>query len=129
MLNDPIANMLSLIENAEKVGKSTCTIKPVSKLMIQILDFLNKKGYVGNYEVVASQGGDELVLNLIGKINRCNAIKPRHAIKADEIENFEKRFLPAKEFGVLIISTSQGVMTNEDAKKKKIGGKLIAFCY
>jgi len=129
MLNDPIANMLSLIVNAERVGKDTCTIKPSSKLIEKILDIMNKKGYVGTYEKVESQGGYKLVLNLIGKVNKCNAIKPRYSLESTQIESFEKRFLPAKNFGILIISTSKGIMTNSEAKEQKVGGKLIAYCY
>ena len=70
-----------------------------------------------------------LKVNLIGKINNCGVIKPRFAIKSDEFEKFEKRFLLAKDFGIIIVSTNQGLITHREAKKKKIGGKLMAFCY
>lgn len=129
MLNDPIANALSLIVNAEKIGRATCTIRPSSKMMKKILDILNKKGYVGSYEMEKSQGGENIMLNLIGKVNKANAIKPNYAIGYRDIEKFEKRYLPASGFGILIISTPKGVMTNEEAREKKIGGKLLAYCY
>ena len=41
----------------------------------------------------------------------------------------EKRYLPAKDFGILIMSTSKGIMTHYDAKKKNLGGKLLSYCY
>ncbi|MBW2998516.1 30S ribosomal protein S8 [Candidatus Woesearchaeota archaeon] len=129
MLNDPIANALSLLVNAERIGRSNCTIRPASKIIETILKILNKKGYVGDYEKVPNNGGDDIVLNLIGKVNKANAIKPNYAISYRDIEKFEKRFLPAKGFGVLVISTSKGIMTNEEAREKKIGGKLLAYCY
>jgi small subunit ribosomal protein S8 len=47
----------------------------------------------------------------------------------DEYEKFEKRFLPAKGVGVLIVSTIKGIMTHEEAKGKTLGGRLIAYCY
>jgi len=129
MLNDTLANALSAIVNAEKTGKEICRIKPTSKIIEQALQIMNKQGYVGTFEKVKENGGNALALNLIGKVNKAGAIKPRYAIKFEEIEKFEKRFLPAKDFGILIISTSQGIMTNEEASKKKIGGKLLAYCY
>ena len=68
-------------------------------------------------------------LDLIGKLNKCGTIKPRHSVTLNDYEKFEKRFLPARNFGVLLVSTSQGLMTHIQAKDKKIGGKLIAYCY
>ena len=56
-------------------------------------------------------------------------IKPRYAIKKDEFDKWEARYLPAEGFGVLIISTSEGVMSQYEAKKKGIGGRLIAYVY
>ena len=45
------------------------------------------------------------------------------------MEKYEKRYLPAKQFGILIISTPKGLMTHVQAMDKKTGGKLIAYCY
>ena len=129
MLNDPLSNALSVILNAEKIGKESCIIKPTSKIIEKLLEILNREGFLGSFEKIKAYGGNQLKMNLIGQINKCGAIKPRYAIQFLEIEKFEKRFLPAKDFGVLIISTSQGIMTNNEAKKKRIGGKLIAYCY
>ena len=50
-------------------------------------------------------------------------------MKKDGFEKFERRYLPAKGFGILIVSTSIGMMTNEEAKIKMIGGKLLAYVY
>ena len=47
----------------------------------------------------------------------------------DYFEKFEKRYLPSKELGFLIVSTSKGLMTNIEAKQKKLGGRLIAYVY
>ena len=129
MLNDTLANALSAILNAEKIGKPTTEVKPTSKIIEKALEIINKKGYIGSFEKKEEIGGQKLTINLIGKINRCGAVKPRYTIKLEEIEKFEKRFLPAKDFGILILSTSQGIITNEEARKKKIGGKLLAYCY
>lgn len=129
MLNDPIANALSLIVNAEKIGRVNCVIRPSSNMIKKILDILNKKGYVGSYETLEAQGGQNILLNLLGKVNKANAIKPNYALGYRDIEKFEKRYLPASGFGILIMSTPKGIMTNEEAREKKIGGKLLAYCY
>ena len=46
-----------------------------------------------------------------------------------DFEKYEKRFLPAKDFGIIIMTTPQGIMTHIEAKKKSTGGKLLAYCY
>ena len=51
------------------------------------------------------------------------------SLKRKRIEKFERRFLPAKDFGIIIMSTDKGMMTNNEAKEKNLGGKLIAFVY
>jgi len=129
MLNDPLASALSMILNAEKIGRSSCTVTPSSNVIKKVLDILNKEGYIGKYEEVTKAKGGVLNLNLIGKVNNCGVIKPRFTVDKDGYEKFERRFLLADNFGVLIVSTNQGMMTQDEAKKKSIGGRLIAFCY
>lgn len=128
-LNDPLANALSTIMNGDKVAKKKVTIIPTSKVISRVMQVLHEHNYLGSVELVEDSKGNTLTINLIGKINKCGAIKPRFPITVSDFEKFEKRFLPAKDFGLLIISTSQGVMTQYEAKKKGIGGKLIAYCY
>jgi len=128
-LTDPLANTLSKIWNCEKISRKEVTIMPVSKLIKQILDLMNKNNYLGKYKIIKDNRGEILQLFLLGKINRCNVIKPRFSIKKNEFEKFEKRFLPAKDFGILILSTSKGIMTHNEAKEKGLGGKLLAYVY
>jgi small subunit ribosomal protein S8 len=128
-MNDSIASALSKIETYDKLGRNNVEVTPSSKLLIRILDLLNGVGYVGTYELIDNKRGGIINLNLINKVNRCGVIKPRFSCELNEYEKFEKRYLLAKNFGVLIVSTSQGLMTHYEAKDKKIGGKLIAFCY
>ena len=129
VLNDPLANTLSKIMNAEKVSKKEIVVKPYSKVILKILEIMNDHHYVGESTVVADGRGDHLIINLIGKINNCGVVKPRHSVTKDNFEKFEKRFLPARNIGIIIVSTSQGVMTHSEAKEKGIGGRLLAYCY
>lgn len=128
-LNDTLSNVMSKILNFEEVGKKECLIKPVSKIIKKVLDILNEEGYIGKYEEVEDGRGNYLKLSLLGNVNKCGAIKPRFAVNLEAYEKFEKRYLPAKGFGVLIVSTPQGMMTHYKAKEKKVGGRLIAYCY
>ncbi len=128
-MNDTIASALSKINNAEKASKKVVVLTPSSKLLKQTLELLNKHNYVGEFVEETDSHGSRITLNLIGEINSIGAIKPRYAVKLEEFEKFEKRFLPAKNFGFLIVSTNKGLMTHKEAKEQKIGGRLIAYCY
>ena len=129
MLNDPLANTLSKILNAEKLGKRECTVKLSSKVIKEVLKIMQDQKFIGGFEETEDGKGNILKIELIGKINKCGVIKPRYAVKKDGFEKFEKRYLPAKGFGVLIISTTFGITIQEEAIKKNSGGKLIAYCY
>lgn len=128
-LNDPLASVLSAIQNAEQRGKNEITTKANSTLIRKVLDIMIAEGYVGGYDVAEDSKGDLLTVRLAGRINKIGVIKPRYQIKKDEFERFEKRFLPARGFGVIIISTVKGLMTHEQAKAESLGGTLISYCY
>lgn len=128
MLNDPLANVLNNIMNAQRVGRMFCIATPVSKMIKQVLQMMQDSHYIGSVEYKDIKGGIAAI-NLLGSINNCGVIKPRFSVKKEDYTKFEKRFLPARDFGMLIVSTSQGLMTHIEAKQKGLGGKLIAFIY
>lgn len=129
MLNDPLSNALSVILNNERIGKTECLIKPISKLIKNILKVMKDNLYIGSINEIKDRRGNRIKVYLLGNINKCGAIKPRYSVKKEEFEKFEKRYLPAKDMGLLIVSTSSEVMTHIEAKKKGLGGKLLAYCY
>ncbi|MFH1133159.1 MAG: 30S ribosomal protein S8 [Nanoarchaeota archaeon] len=129
MLNDPLSNMMSKILNAERAGKKEVMVKPYSKLIKAVLEVLNENLYVGSYEEIKDGKGNALKLSLLGRINKCGAIKPRFSVKRQDFEKFEQRHLPAKNLGVLIVSTPKGILTHTKAKELGLGGRLIAYCY
>ena len=129
MLNDPLSNALSLILNSEKIGKSECEIKPHSKQIKEVLRVMKEHGYISYFNKIEDGKGDYFKISLAGTINKCGVIKPRYNSKIKEFEKFEKRYLPAKDIGIIIVSTTQGIITHYDAKKKGIGGRLLAYCY
>ncbi len=128
-LNDTLANAMIVIKNAEMVGHSDCTIRPASKLIKEVLKVMQRKGYIGDFEEV-EDGRDKLFkVSLTGRVNNCRAIKPRYPVTKGEFDSYEKQFLPAKGVGTIILSTVDGVVTFEEARLKKIGGRLLAFVY
>jgi len=126
---NPFANALSKILNYEKTSKRVCWIKPASKIIREALAILNTNQYVGEFKEITDAKGNYLKLNLLGNINNCGVITPQFNVSKDGFEKFEKRYLPARNIGIIIVSTSQGVMTHSEAKEKGIGGKLLAYCY
>lgn len=129
MLNDTLSNALSNIKNYERTGKNNCIIRPTSKLIKEVLQVMQKENYIGSFEYIDDGKAGQFKVKLIGKINNCNVIKPRFPIKLKDFEKWEKRYLPARDIGILLISTPQGIMTHRQAREKKIGGILVAYVY
>lgn len=128
MLQDPLADALSTIKNAERVGKRSCVTR-ASKMIKAVLKIMQSGGYIGSFEFVDDGRGGKFKVKLKGKVIDCNVIKPRFSVKADEFEKWEKRFLPAREVGLLILTTPKGVIDHKKAKQLRVGGKLLAFVY
>jgi small subunit ribosomal protein S8 len=129
MMHDLINDAIVTIKNNEKIGKQECVIKPISNLLIEILKIFQREGYLGEFEVIRDARGGMIRAKLINQINECGVIKPRFVVKHKEFDKWEKRFLPGRDFGILIVSTPQGVMTHKEAKEKSIGGRLLAYVY
>lgn len=129
MLNDSLATALCKIMNAERAGKREVVLTQNSKMLKQVLEIMNRQQYLGSYEEVRTHQGGLLKVHLLGNINRCGVIKPRFSTKKTQFEKWEKQYLPAKDFGIIIVSTPQGMMTHSEAKEKLTGGKLIMYCY
>lgn len=128
MLQDTLATVLSTIKNAERVGKKECVTK-ASKEVRNVLEVIHQHGYIGGYEFVDDGKQGKFKIELKGKIIDCNVVKPRFAVKIDEFEKWEKRFLPAREFGLLILSTPKGIIDHKKARELGTGGRLLAFVY
>lgn len=128
MRQDLLADGLSAVKNAERAGKKVCEIDPASNLIKNVLKVMQAGGYVGTFELVENGKGGKFKVQ-IEDLNDCNAIKPRFYVKSDGYQRWEKRFLPARGMGLLIITTPHGVMSHEQAKEEGIGGKLLAYVY
>jgi len=124
-----IADGMSALKNAGDTGKSECIIAPASKLLGSMLRIMQDAGYIAGFEFIEDGRGGQLKVHLTGKINKCGAICPRFSVQMDEMEFWEKQYLPGKNFGLIILSTSHGVMSHVQARKESIGGELLGYVY
>jgi small subunit ribosomal protein S8 len=126
MSQDTVADILNRMMNAFRAGKRELEVKTYSKFLLSVLAIAKLRGYIESYSI---DSNSKILKIKLGKINGCNAIKPRLIVKTDEIERYVKRYLPAKNIGIIIISTSQGLMTHQTALEKNLGGGLVAYFY
>ena len=129
VLLDVLANALVMIKNAEMRGHKQVVIWPISKLVGNVLRVMQRYGYIGEIEYIDDGRGGKFIVQLLGKINDCGVIKPRFPVKWREIQKWEEKYLPAKDIGILIISTPKGVMSHHEAKAQRLGGVLLAYVY
>ncbi len=126
---DTLTNGLITVINNEMRNKRECIISPASKILGRVLRIMQLNGYIGEFEFIDDGRSGKFKVQLLGRINKCGAIKPRFSVKVDEFENWEKKFLPSRDVGIMVVSTSKGVMAHRDAEGKNMGGRLLAFIY
>lgn len=125
---DILADSLNKLKIYERIGKDECEL-PSTKLLKAVLDTLKRHNYIAGYEEVPDGKFKKLVVKLGKKINDIGAIKPRYAVKFENYQKYEARYIPSKNFGMLVVSTPKGVLSNIEAKQQRLGGRLIAFVY
>lgn len=128
MRHDTLADVMSAIKNAERVGKKDC-LTPASSLVREVLKLMQREGFIGIFEFIDDGRSGKFKVKLKNRVNDCNVIKPRYSVKVDEFEKWEKRMLPARDFGLLILTTNKGIISHKDAKKQRVGGKLLCYVY
>ncbi len=129
---DTLANALATIWNNEVRGKKEAIIMPASKLIANVLRVFQKEGYIGEFEYIDDGRWGKIKVQLLGRINKCGVIKPRVSVKYTDLLNMPewlRKYLPSREMGIIVLSTSQGVMSHKEALAKKIGGIVLAYVY
>jgi len=129
---NPLANALTTIYNNEVRRNKQAIIMPASKLIINVLRVLQREGYIGEFEYVDDGRWGKIVVQLLGRINKCGPITPRFPLTYRELLNipdYIRRYLPSKEIGIIILTTSKGVMSHRDAIKMRIGGIALGYVY
>ena len=124
---DPIGDMITRIRNAQLRALNNVTI-PNSKFRVRILDVLKREGYISNYKLLSdTKNKNSLVVDLkyynglpvIKEIKRISSPGRRVYAKADSIPKIQNGL------GLAIVSTSMGIMSDSDARMKKVGGEII----
>lgn len=72
---------------------------------------MQEKGYVGEFEIIDDHRSKKIVIELIGRINKCNVISPRYDITVTDFEKWSNNILPSRQFGHMVVSTNQGIYT------------------
>jgi small subunit ribosomal protein S8 len=127
---DPIADLLTRIRNAIAVNKTEVTV-PASKIKLTVAQQLKKAGYLAAVKMVDGKPRGTIVITInqpgesakITEIHRVSKPGQRQYAKADEIPRIKNGR------GIVLVSTSQGVMTGQQAKKARLGGELLCKVY
>lgn len=127
---DPIADLLTRIRNAVMVGKNEITV-PASKLKVTVAKELKKAGYITDVKVESAKPRDTLVVTInkegensvISEIKRLSTPGRRVYVGASDIPKVKNGR------GIVLVSTSKGVMDGREAAKQRLGGELLLSVY
>jgi small subunit ribosomal protein S8 len=120
LLNDALVSL----RHADRDGKPSVELAPTSKLIAEVLRIFRDHHYIDEFTFVPTGRGGKYEVKLSRRV-----IKPRLAVGRDNLERYEARFLPAQDFGLLVLSTNRGVVSHREARELKIGGRLLAYVY
>ena len=126
-MSDPIADFLTRIRNASKVQKRTVDI-PFSKFKLAISDIMKKTGFINDYSIIELENSKKMLSVKFKYFNGENAIAGLQRVSKPGIRRYVKYSdLPRVKngLGIVIVSTSKGLMTEKQAKELKIGGEVI----
>jgi len=124
-----LADALKAITNSERRGKRQVLIRPASKVIIQFLRVMMQRGYIGEFEVVDDHRSGKIVVNLLGRLNKCVAICPRFDVQLGELEGLQSKLLPSRQFGFVVLTTDKGILDHEEARKHNAGGKVLGMFF
>lgn len=127
---DPIADLLTRIRNAVLVGKNEITV-PSSKMKITVAKELQKAGYLSDVKVESAKPRDILTITInkagenatINEITRLSKPGRRVYVGASEIPKVKSGR------GIVLVSTSKGILTGNEAAKQRLGGELLLKVY
>ncbi|MEM1535151.1 MAG: 30S ribosomal protein S8 [Candidatus Pacearchaeota archaeon] len=129
VVRDWLSNALNDIMNCIKTGKFETRVWPVNKLMLNVFELMKKHGYIEEIKISQEKNYKIAELKISKKLHECRAIKPRFTVKKKFFDKYVRRYLPARDIGLLIVSTDKGVMNYQEAIEKGLGGVLIAYCF
>ena len=126
MSHDVVADGLNMIRNAKQAKKENVKIMRISNALVEVLKIMKQEGAIKKYKIDAKEKSLSVT---IGDLNECKAIKPRFSCNKNQIEKYRRRYLPARNLGIMVISTNKGMITHKEAQEEQIGGCLVAYFY
>ena len=131
-VTDPIADMLTRIRNALSAGHETVSI-PASKMKVEIARILKQEGFINNYSVNGETAKDKAItIELKYGPEKQKVITGLKRISKPGLRVYARKDAVPRVLnglGIAIISTSQGLMTDRDARKKNLGGEVVAYVW
>ncbi|MBP3891265.1 MAG: 30S ribosomal protein S8 [Solobacterium sp.] len=131
-MTDPIADMLTRIRNGVQANMETVDVVPVSKVKTEIARILKEEGYIEKYAITGEGIEKKMTVTLKYGPNKEKVISGIKRISKPGLRVYAKQNAIPKVLnglGVAIISTSQGMMTDKDARKKHAGGEVVAYIW
>jgi small subunit ribosomal protein S8 len=124
-----LSNLFTTLYNNESRRKKECMVSPASRFASEILRIMQKHRYIGEFEQIDDGRTGKFRIQLLARINKCGIVTPRFSARRNEYLNWERQFLPAYTMGMLLVSTSQGVMSHHEAQERGLGGVLVGYVY
>ncbi|MFH1905212.1 MAG: 30S ribosomal protein S8 [bacterium] len=129
-VTDPVSDMLTSIRNAYMVNKSHLSV-PASILKVDVVSILKKEGFIQDYKVEANNSHRIIEIDLrydrnepmVRGLERVSKPGLRIYVPASKIPRVKRGA------GIAILSTSEGVMTDKECRRKKIGGEVICYAW
>ena len=131
VVTDTVADMLTRIRNANQLRYETVSV-PSTKMTRAIADILVNEGYISGYEKEENKTGEMIILNLKYGKKKERVITGLKRISKPGLRVYSKKDEVPKVLnglGIAIISTSQGLMTDKDARSKSLGGEVLAYIW
>ena len=133
MMTDPIADMLTRIRNANTALKEN-VVMPSSKQKVALAEILKKEGYIADYAVAPASSGPGNVLTISMKYSddRHRTISGLTRVSTPGLRVYRNSASVPRVLGglgVAVLSTSQGLMTDREARKRKVGGEVLCFVW
>ncbi len=131
-MTDPIADMLTRIRNGVQANMETVDVTPVSKVKTEIARILKEEGYIENYSITGEGVEKKMVVTLKYGPNKTKVISGIKRISKPGLRVYAKENAIPKVInglGIAIISTSNGMMTDREARKQHIGGEVVAYVW
>lgn len=130
-VNDPISDMLTRVRNAG-MARNAETTMPSTKVLVAIAKILKEEGYIADYRVIEKRPQNQLVISLRYGADRKPAIKEIKRVSKPGLRVYAgKDDIPRVQsgLGIAVVSTTQGVMTGYEARRRGIGGEVLCTVF